>query len=94
MTKTENLLQDALITYPRTRNAMVIHYNHKWIELPGLWSAYLGYPITSNQVAGCMALLKVSGLLKVQIIMDHYQDAIAYIAIYKTCSEYSAGQRL
>jgi hypothetical protein len=53
-----------------------------------LWSAYLNFPITSNQVAGCMALLKISRSVESPELDDHYKDAVAYIAISKTCHEF------
>jgi hypothetical protein len=87
MTKTEKLLQDALALI----HERGMQYGHPAIQMDRiakLWSAYLGYPITSNQVAGCMVMLKLSRSVESPEIIDHYQDAIAYVAISKTCHEY------
>ena len=87
MTNTEKLFADA-ITLIHERG---MHYGHPAIQMDRiakLWSAYLNFPITSNQVAGCMALLKLSRSVESPELDDHYKDAVAYIAISKTCHEY------
>lgn len=45
-----------------------------------LWSAYLGQPVTTEQVAVCMALVKVSRMAA-SYKADNYLDAKAYLEI-------------
>jgi hypothetical protein len=45
-----------------------------------LWSAYLGHPVTTEQVAVCMALVKVSRMAA-SYKADNYLDAKAYLEI-------------
>jgi hypothetical protein len=46
-----------------------------------LWSAYLGVPVSAEQVAICMVLLKVSRTACGTPIDDHYTDMAGYAAI-------------
>ena len=59
--------------------------NHK--RIAELWSAYLGYPIQPNEVAICMALVKISRQAEDAAHLDNYEDAIAYLAIAKTITD-------
>ncbi len=59
--------------------------NHK--RIAALWSAYLGYPIQPNEVAICMALVKISRQAEDATVTDNYKDALAYIAISKTITD-------
>ena len=45
-----------------------------------LWSAYLGQAVTAEQVAVCMALVKVSRMAA-SYKADNYPDAKAYLEI-------------
>jgi hypothetical protein len=47
----------------------------------GLWSAYLGVPLTAEQVCWMMVLLKISRTANGTPIDDHYIDAAGYAAI-------------
>jgi hypothetical protein len=46
-----------------------------------LWSAYLGHPITPEDVALMMTLVKFSRMRMGQYNRDHYDDAAGYIGI-------------
>ena len=59
--------------------------NHK--RIAELWSAYLGYPIQPNEVAICMALVKISRQAEDVAYLDNYEDAIAYLAIAKSITD-------
>jgi len=59
--------------------------NHK--RIAELWSAYLGYPIQPNEVAICMALVKISRQAEDVSKLDNYEDCIAYIAISKSITD-------
>jgi hypothetical protein len=86
MTNTEKLFDDA-IALIHTRGS---HYGHPYPQhnrIAELWSAYVGYPITPNQVAICMALVKISRSVESPEVDDHYKDALAYISIAKTCHD-------
>ncbi len=86
MTKTEELFDDA-INLIHTRGSQYGHPMPQHSRIAQLWSAYLGYPITPNQVAMAMALVKISRSVESPEVGDHYKDALAYIAISKTCHE-------
>lgn len=45
-----------------------------------LWSAYLGHAVTAEQVAVCMALVKISRMAA-SYKADNYLDAKAYLEI-------------
>ena len=61
-------------------------YGHPWtnhLRIAKLWSAYLDIPITPDQVAVCMALLKVSRVAETpgHRGRDGYVDGVAYLAL-------------
>ena len=59
------------------------HYGDPRVNLDriaGLWSAYLGHPITAHDVAQMMVLVKISRS-KVAKHDDNYTDAIGYTEI-------------
>ena len=61
-------------------------YGHPWVNhlrISKLWSAYLDFPITPDQVAICMALVKVSRIAETPGFRgrDGYTDAVAYLAL-------------
>jgi hypothetical protein len=61
-------------------------YGHPWtnhLRISKLWSAYLDIPITPDQVAVCMALLKISRLAETpgHRGRDGYVDGCAYLAL-------------
>lgn len=86
MTRTEQLFAEATaLVHERGSN-----YGHPFTQhtrIAELWSAYLHFPITSNQVAMCMALVKISRSVESPELDDNYKDALAYISIAKTCHE-------
>jgi hypothetical protein len=49
-------------------------------RIAGLWSAYIGYPVTAHDVAQMMVLTKISRS-KVSNHDDNYTDAIGYTEI-------------
>ena len=61
-------------------------YGHPWTNhsrIAKLWSAYLDFPITPDQVAICMALLKISRIAETpgHRGRDGYTDGVAYLAL-------------
>jgi len=58
--------------------------NHR--RIAELWTAALGHPVTAQQVAICMALVKVSRLVQTPKHMDSYIDAAAYFGIAAECA--------
>lgn len=46
-----------------------------------LWSAYLGIPVTSEQVAQMMVLLKIARSQNGSFNTDDYVDAVGYAAL-------------
>ena len=53
--------------------------NH--LRISHLWSTYLERYVSPEQVAGCMALLKIARSMESPKHLDHYIDAAAYLAI-------------
>ena len=53
--------------------------NH--LRIAKLWSVYLERAIEPEQVAMCMALVKIARLIESPKHLDSYQDAAAYLAI-------------
>jgi len=51
-----------------------------------LWSVVLGVPVTAQQVAICMSLVKVARLVKTPDHQDSHDDAAAYMAIAYECA--------
>jgi hypothetical protein len=85
-TTTEKLFADAT----ELIHARGSQYGHPYTQhsrIAELWSAYFHFPITANQVAMAMSLVKISRSVESPEISDHYKDAVAYIAIAKTCHE-------
>ena len=82
MLSAQQILADARDVM-RERGAI---YGHPWINhkrIADLWGAYLGFPIQPDQVAICMALVKVSRLSETwgTKAEDSYKDLAAYVAI-------------
>jgi len=86
MTRTEKLFDEA-VALIHSRGSQYGHPMPQHSRIAELWSAYLGYPITPNQVAMAMCLVKISRSVESPEVDDHYKDALAYIAISKTCHE-------
>jgi Domain of unknown function (DUF6378) len=85
-TTTEKLFDNVI----KTIHARGVRYghpitNHK--RIAELWSAYLGYPIQPNEVAICMALVKISRQAEDPAYLDNYEDAIAYLSIGKSITD-------
>ena len=85
-TTTEKLFDNVV----KTIHARGVSYghpitNHK--RIAELWSAYLGYPIQPNEVAICMALVKISRQAEDPSIVDNYEDCLAYVAIAKSITD-------
>ena len=91
-TTTEKLFDNVI----KTIHARGVNYghpitNHK--RIAELWSAYLGYPIQPNEVAICMALVKISRQAEDPTIVDNYEDCLAYISIAKTITDAMSDDR-
>ena len=53
--------------------------NH--LRISHLWTTYLERYVSPEQVAGCMALLKIARSMESPKHLDNYVDAAAYLAI-------------
>ena len=53
--------------------------NHE--RIAALWSTYLGFDVAPDQVAVCMALVKIARLMQTPGHTDSFIDAAAYMAI-------------
>lgn len=67
-----------LLTDARQQQYGSFKDNHERIAI--LWSEFLGCDITSEQVAICMALVKISRIANDSSHKDNYIDAISYLA--------------
>ena len=87
MSTTTEKLFDNVIKIIHDRGVRYGHpiTNHK--RIAELWSAYLGYPIQPNEVAICMALVKISRQAEDPAYLDNYEDAIAYLSIGKSITD-------
>ena len=91
-TTTEKLFDNVI----KTIHARGVSYghpitNHK--RIAELWSAYLGYPIQPNEVAICMALVKISRQAEDPTKLDNYEDCLAYISIAKSITDAMSDDR-
>ena len=91
-TTTEKLFDNVI----KTIHARGISYghpitNHK--RIAELWSAYLGYPIQPNEVAICMALVKISRQAEDPTKLDNYEDCLAYVSIAKSITDAMSDDR-
>lgn len=50
-------------------------------RVAGMWSAYLGHPVTARDVALMMTLLKISRSKTDPTGLDHYADGCGYLAL-------------
>jgi len=93
MTTTTEKLFDNVIKTIHARGVSYGHpiTNHK--RIAELWSAYLGYPIQPNEVAICMALVKISRQAEDPKVLDNYEDCLAYISIAKTITDAMSDDR-
>ena len=85
-TTTEKLFDNVI----KTIHARGVRYGHPVTQhkrIAELWSAYLGYPIQPNEVAICMALVKISRQVEDPAYLDNYEDAIAYLSIGKSITD-------
>jgi len=75
-----NLPLDAIATMKTDRSRTHGDPEATLNRIAGMWSAYLGIPVTAAQVASMMALLKIarSGHAYDR---DHYLDGIAYLML-------------
>ena len=87
MTTTTESLFDNVIKTIHARGVSYGHpiTNHK--RIAELWSAYIGYPIQPNEVAICMALVKISRQAEDPAKLDNYEDCLAYISIAKSITD-------
>ena len=85
-TTTEQLFDNVI----KTIHERGVRYGHPITQhkrIAELWSAYLGYPIQPNEVAICMALVKISRQAEDPAYLDNYEDGIAYLAIAKSITD-------
>jgi len=63
------------------RGADYGHYEDNLARIAQGISAYLGFPVTSDQVAGIMVITKLMRSVESPRKLDHYIDAIAYLGM-------------
>ena len=80
-TPRELILSDAsaLVSGDRERDYGAPSDN--FATIAAMWSAYLGHPVRPDQVACCMALLKVARLKHQPTHRDSHVDGCGYLAL-------------
>ena len=77
-----SVLEDA--NFIRAQRGQI--YGHPYINhrrIADFWSTYLGFPITPDQAAVCMALVKISRIAETpgHRGRDGYVDGVSYLAL-------------
>ena len=68
------------------RNVMYGPPKDEYTRLAILWGAFLEVPLTAQQTAVMMALLKINRTVNAPAHMDSYVDGAAYLAIAGECA--------
>lgn len=76
----EETLEEALKIVTKDRQNAYGTPEDNFSCIAGMWSAYLGVPITSQQVAVLMILLKVARSKSSPTYSDNYVDICGYAA--------------
>lgn len=76
----EQTLQEALKCVTKDRQNTYGTPESNFACIANLWSAYLGVPVTANQVAVMMILLKISRTKTSPSYEDNYVDIAGYAA--------------
>lgn len=82
VTKREEVLNEALRLTTGDRNTTHGEPVPQFGQTAGLWSAYLGVPITSGQVVVCNLLQKISRSCHGIQNPDDITDAVGYAALW------------
>mgnify|MGYP003112110865 CR=1 FL=1 len=88
MTKRNDILAEAqdLITGDRAKTYGDAKLNHE--RIAAIWSVVLGHPVTPQQVALCMAGVKIARLAETPNHKDSHTDLIGYAALaWELCDE-------
>lgn len=78
-----NILDEAKLITAGGRQDEYGHPFHDFNRIATMWSAYLGVPVTAEQVAICQVLLKASRLAH----SPGHHDSLVDIAGYARCAE-------
>lgn len=84
--KSATILQEAMRLMATDRNTKYGDFIENHEHIAALWSAYLRTPISAEQCALMMALVKVARTRTSPQETDHYIDAAAYIAGAGRCA--------
>ena len=76
--KRKECLETAIETVCKAREDAYGNPENNFQLISKLWSAYLGTPVTSEDVAMCMALLKVARIKTGKHKEDNYIDLCGY----------------
>lgn len=79
-----------LLTGERARDYGDPAVNHQ--SVADLWAAYLGHPVTPQDVTIMMALMKIARLKGAPAHKDSMVDAVAYMAIGRAHQEHAAAR--
>lgn len=74
------------------REAAYGHPNQDLTRTAGMWSAILGLPVTPQNVALCMAALKISRLVSSPGHRDSLTDLVGYAVVYDRIKEVENAQ--
>ena len=78
--KATNILNESITTL-QARGRVYADPATNHLRISHLWSTYLERYVSPEQVATCMALLKIARSMESAEYVDNYVDAAAYLAI-------------
>ena len=81
MTNKQDVLETALNLVTKDRNQTHGDPKENFSDTALLWSTYLGFPISAEQVTMCQVLLKVSRTKFGKFNQDDYIDMAGYAAL-------------
>lgn len=84
-----NILEQAARLTAEDRMAAYGHPRDDFGRTAALWSAYLGFPVTAQQVGLCMALVKISRLAATPDHRDSLVDLAGYARTVEMLGEVS-----
>ena len=79
--KAPDILTTAAALIGGDRNTVHGDIQSSFEKIANMWSAFLGTPITPEQVCWCMTLLKAARATTGTPVDDHYIDGAGYAAL-------------
>ncbi|AGU91970.1 metagenomic prevalent protein [Mycobacterium phage Adawi] len=80
-TRARDICEHAADLVNNDRNAVYGDAEQNFTETGALWAVVFGHEVTAEQVALCMALVKVARLIKTPNHADSWTDGVGYLAL-------------